>query len=352
MNFTLRIVLQLLLAFVGLFAFVQAILIVTLRYLWPQGETNTQSIGLFVFILCSVLFLLTLFLIGWYLGKPIYFMMIWIRRLAGGNYELPPRWDKIHSRKSGALTIPYAVYKELFEHLRMLAGTLKKNENDLQKSEQAKQEWIRGISHDLKTPLTYISGYSTMLINKEYRWSKTEEMEFLAIIQQKAVHLQELVQDLNETIQGQIPLKKEKEDLVELVRRAVADVGSAPWATGHQFTMEPAPHAILGLYDSKLLTRATRNLLVNAVVHNPGGTEIKVCVSLLNNQTAEIRIEDNGIGFNEAIVKDDAAASSQHSGLGLSIAKQLVAAHGGDLVITSKRDEGTSLSIKLPLAQS
>ncbi|MFD0695790.1 sensor histidine kinase [Paenibacillus sp. GCM10027628] len=351
MNFTLRIALQLLMAFVGLFAFVQAILIVTLRFFWPQ-DTTTESVGIFVFVLCSVLFLLTLLLIGWYLGKPVYLMMVWIRRLAGGNYELPPRWNEIHSPKSGTLKIPYAVYKELFEHLRMLAGTLQKNEKELQRSDQAKQEWIRGISHDLKTPLTYISGYSTMLINKEYQWSEAEQREFLSVIQQKAAHLQELVQDLNETIQGQIPLKEEKVDLVELVRRAVADVGSAPWATGHPFIMESAPDPLLVSCDPKLLTRAIRNLLVNAVVHNPAGTEIAVCVSRINHLMAEIRIEDNGIGFSEALVKGDAATSSQRSGLGLSIAKQLVEAHGGDLAVTSKTNEGTSLSIKLRLAQS
>jgi signal transduction histidine kinase len=356
MNFMLRIALQLLMAFFFLFIIIQAIAIVTARFIWPQAATNENSLGLFeiyVLALCAVLFLLTLLLIGWYLGKPVYFIIVWIRRLASGSYDFPKRWDEIHSRKSGTLKIPYAVYKELFEHLRMLAGTLQKNEKELQESEYAKQEWIRGISHDLKTPLTYISGYSTMLINKEYQWSETEQREFLSVIQQKAAHLQELVQGLNETLQGQIPLKKEKVDLVELIRRTVADVSSAPWATGHLFMMDSEPNSILVSCDPKLLTRAIRNLLVNAVVHNPEGTEIAVSISRINDLTAEIKIEDNGIGFSEALVKGDAAASSsERSGLGLSIAKQLVEAHGGDLNVISKPNEGTSLSIKLLLAQS
>ncbi|KON88183.1 histidine kinase [Sporosarcina globispora] len=351
MNFMLRIALQLL-AFFFLFVFIHMITAVTIQFFWPQGGTDA-NLSIYVLVLSTVLFLLILLLIGWYLGRPVYFIIVWLRRLARGQYDLPIRWDEIRSRKSGTLKIPYSIYKELFEHLHILANTLQKNEKELQKSEQAKQEWIRGISHDLKTPLTYISGYSTMLINTEYRWSEAEQKEFLTVIQQKAAHLQELVQDLNETIHGQIPLKAEVVDIVELVRRTVADVSSAPWATGRQFMMDTDPDQIPGSCDPKLLTRAIRNLFVNAVVHNPEGTRIAVRISQLHDRTTEIQIEDDGIGFSETLVKSDAAIpSSERSGLGLSIAKQLIEAHGGDLIVTSKPNEGTSLSIRLPLMQS
>jgi len=356
MNFMLRVALQLLVVFVFGFACIQALVIGVAWLFWPQTiltGNSSSSFGIFVITLCSILIILTFLLIGWYLGKPVYFIIVWIRRLANGQYDFPIRWDEIHSPKKGTLKIPYAVYKELFEHLRMLANTLQTNEKELRESEQAKQEWIRGISHDLKTPLTYISGYSTMLMNTEYRWSEAEQKEFLAIIQQKAVHLQELVQDLNETIQGHIPLKPEEANIVELVRRTVADVSSAPWANGYLFMMEAKSEQIPLSFDPKLLTRAIRNLLVNAVVHNPEGTEIAVRISRSSDRTAEIRIDDNGIGFSETLVKSDAAIPSlERVGLGLSIAKQLIKAHGGDLVVVSQPNEGTSLSIRLPLMQS
>ncbi|UVI29203.1 sensor histidine kinase [Paenibacillus spongiae] len=355
MNFMLRIALQLL-AFFFLFVFMQMITAVTVQFFWPQGLTDENGLSssqIYILVLYAVLFLLTLLLIGWYLWKPVYFIIVWIRSLARGQYDIPIHWDEIHTRKSGTLKIPYAIYKELFEHLQMLANTLQKNEKKLQELEQTKQEWIRGIAHDLKTPLTFISGYSTMLINTEYQWSETEQKKFLSVIQQKAAHLQELVQDLNETIHGQIPLKAEVVDIVELVRRTVADVSSAPWATGRQFMMDSDPDQIQGSCDPKLLTRAIRNLLVNAVVHNPEGTRIAVRISQLHDRTTEIQIEDDGIGFSETLVKsDEALPSSERSGLGLSIAKQLIEAHGGDLIVTSKPNEGTSLSIRLPLTQS
>lgn len=355
MNFMLRIALQLLTVFFVLLVCIQAIVIVVAWLFWPQYLLTGYSSGhyeIIVVTLCALLFLLTLLLIGWYLGKPVYFMMVWIRHLANGQYDGPQRWNEIHSRKKGTLKLPYAVYKELFEHLGMLANTLRTNERALQESEQIKQEWTRGISHDLKTPLTYISGYSAMLINSKYQWSVAEQKEFLSIIQQKAAHLQELVQDLNETIHGQIPVKAEEADIVELARRTMADVSSAPWASGYLFVMSPEPNRMKVSCDPKLMTRAIRNLLVNAVVHNPEGTEIAVRISQPNDRTAEIRIEDNGVGFSETLVQSNTEkTSSERSGLGLIIAKKFIEANGGNLTVSSRPNEGTTLSIRLQVAQ-
>jgi signal transduction histidine kinase len=186
------------------------------------------------------------------------------------------------------------------------------------------------------------------LINSEYGWSAAEQREYLSIIQQKAAHLQELVQDLNETMHGQIPLKAEDADIVELVRRTMADVSSAPWATGYLFTLDPGPDRIWVTCDPKLMTRAIRNLLVNAVVHNPEGTKIAVRISQLHDRTTEIRIEDNGVGFSETLGQNhEDLTSSAHSGLGLFIANKFIEAHGGNLVVHSKPSEGTTLSIRL-----
>ncbi|MCF6411434.1 sensor histidine kinase [Pseudalkalibacillus salsuginis] len=350
MKFMLRIALQLLSAFFLLFTVVQAIVIAAIYLIWPEAGADENSLNryaIFVQVLCGVLFLLTLLVTGWYLGRPIYFIIVWIKRLANGQYDTPLRWEEIRRRKSGSLKIPYSVYREVFEHLQILAATLQKNEEDLRESERAKEEWIRGISHDLKTPLTYITGYSTILMNQEYNLTEVERREYLSIIEQKAIHLQELVHDLNENIQGQLPLKKEKSDLIELVRRAVADISSAPWANGHQFTMDSDQRRIIADIDPKLLTRAIRNLLVNAVIHNPEGTEIAVFISVEKGNTAECRIRDNGVGFIESGVQVDAATIPKREGLGLSIAKQIIHAHGGELKMSSRPNEGTSITIKL-----
>lgn len=356
MNFMLRIAVQLLAIFLFLLICILSIVFGVAWLFWPQlirTGNSSEHYEIFVVALCLLLFLATLLLIGWYLGKPLYYIVIWIRRLAHGQYVPPPEWDNLRSGKLGGLKFRYAIYKELFEHLRMLTSTLQQNDQTLREVEQTKREWIQGISHDLKTPLTYISGYSAMLAHPDYQWSDTEQREFLSVIQRKAAHLQELVQDLNETIQGGIPLKTEKADIVELVRRTVADVSSAPWAADYLFAMDADPDRITVSCDPKLVTRAVRNLLVNAVVHNPAGTRIMVRTARLYDQTEEIRIEDDGVGFNETLVNgDDSLPTLEPAGLGLSIARKFIEAHGGSLRVHSKPGEGTLLSIKLPAEQS
>ncbi|MBW7454397.1 sensor histidine kinase [Paenibacillus sepulcri] len=351
MSFMIRIALLLLLVVVIFSLSVQLVLFVTLELLWPNAK-NSVGLELYGLGVAGFFFLFTLLLIGWYLGKPIYGMIVWIRQLANGNYEVPESWIAIHSRKKDTLKRPYALYKELYDHLLLLTNTLKENHQDKLKSEQVKQEWIQGISHDLKTPLTYISGYSAMLLNPGYQWSEAEQKEFQSVIGQKAAHLQELVQDLNENIHTQIPIKLNEVDLIELVRRTLADVSSAPWASGYSLMLDSSE--TLGLVvscDSKLLMRSLRNLLVNAIVHNPEGTEIEVHIKRGGDQIAEIDVVDNGIGINDSLSKGENATSSQgRSGLGLSIAKQLIEAHGGKMSVMSQINKGTSISIKLPLA--
>lgn len=350
MNFMLRIALQMLAAFVFLLICIQVIIIGVAWLFWPDlirtGSTSNHY-EIFVVVLCSVLFVVTLLLIGWYLGKPIYIMILWIRRLVSGRFDPPPGWKDLRSDHKGTLKIPYSIYKEVFEHLRMLGSTLQNNEKALREAEQSKQEWIRGISHDLKTPLTYISGYSAMLVHPDYRWSETEQTEFLSVIQQKAAHLQELVEDLNETVNGPIPLNAEHTDIVELVRRTVADVSSAPWAVGYAFVMESEPEQLSLSCDPKLMTRAIRNLLVNAVVHNPENTQIEVRIKLLDLRIAEIRIKDNGVGFNQLAERDTIQSTNEHAGLGLSIAKKFIEANGGKITVQSSLGEGTSIMIRL-----
>ncbi|MBD0383768.1 sensor histidine kinase [Paenibacillus sedimenti] len=231
-----------------------------------------------------------------------------------------------------------------------LTSMLKKNEQDKKEADRVKREWISGISHDLKTPLTYISGYSSMLMKEVYPWSEEERKEFLSIIHRKADHLRELVQDLNQTVHDQIPLQRVEMDLIELVRRVAADIISAPWAADYFLTIDSMPEQLRMNCDPKLLTRALRNLLINAIAHNPAGTEIAIFIAQREPKMAEIRVEDNGVGFDETNQShmNQGFPSSSRSGLGISIAKQLIQSHGGELSIRSQRDKGTTITIQMP----
>jgi signal transduction histidine kinase len=78
----------------------------------------------------------------------------------------------------------------------------------------------------------------------------------------------------------------------------------------------------------------------------------QICISQLHDRTVEIRIEDNGVGFSETLVQSFAEkTSSERSGLGLIIAKKFIEANGGNFSVSSRPNEGTTLSIRLQVAQ-
>lgn len=144
MNFMLRIALQLLAAFIVLLICIQVIIFGVAWLFWPDlirtGSTSNHY-EIFVVVMCSVLFVVTLLLIGWYLGKPIYIMILWIRRLVSGRFDPPPGWKDLRSDDKGTLKIPYSIYKEVFEHLRMLGSTLQNNEKALVAMPNILQKW-------------------------------------------------------------------------------------------------------------------------------------------------------------------------------------------------------------------
>lgn len=352
MKVMLRIVVYLILSFLMMFLFTSVALAAVSILLPKWMELSAMPLTIL-----GSMYLLSLIVYGWYVGKPIYTMMQWIRRLANGDYYVPVH--KIYSQKTHQLKGAYHVYKELINHLETLTNTLERNRRERKKLEQMKKEWMAGISHDLKTPLTYITGYSTMLSTPEFQWNQEKQQEFLLEIQRKAQHMNELIQDLNLSFQfegSNFTLNLENQDIVELVRRTVADVASAPWADGYQLSLGTVETRLEMPIDSKLIQRALRNLLVNSIVHNPKGTRIRVTIQKLTE--IKLTIADNGKGMEEETVKHlfqryyrgtSTDAKSEGTGLGMAIAQQLIFAHQGRLYVKSHINEGTTFEIFLPL---
>ncbi|WP_305158289.1 histidine kinase dimerization/phospho-acceptor domain-containing protein, partial [Priestia megaterium] len=101
-------------------------------------------------------------------------MMKWIQNLGSGLYEQPL---DLHQRpimlnKKGKLKRKYRLYKDLITTLVQLTETLQQNETQRRKMTQTRDEWISGLSHDLKTPLASISGYAQMLESENYWWTE------------------------------------------------------------------------------------------------------------------------------------------------------------------------------------
>src|SRR5690625_4666800 len=117
---------------------------------------------------------------------------------------------------------------------------------------------------------------------------------------------------------GYISYSTENKDVVELVRRTVADVASAPWANGYHLSFETVETQLDMQIDPKLFQRALRNLLVNSVTHNPKGTRIRVTLQKLTD--LKITIEDNGKGMDkETIDRKSTRLNSSHVAISYAV---------------------------------
>lgn len=221
-----------------------------------------------------------------------------------------------------------------------------------------RKEFVADVSHELKTPITSIMGYSDTLLEGEYD-EKTQK-EFLGVIASEARRMAKLVTDLLELSRidsNRKKIKKESFDLGKLVKESQAKLAIEIKKKNHQvenFVTADVPPVFA---DKDDIQRVVLNILTNSIKYTPDGGLIKIYVGFVYND-AYIKIIDNGIGIPEddlnrifeRFYRVDKARSREFggSGLGLSIAKEILDKNGGSIDIKSKVGEGTEVVIKVP----
>ncbi|SFI60305.1 HAMP domain-containing sensor histidine kinase [Thermoflavimicrobium dichotomicum] len=299
--------------------------------------------------------------------SPMLHIMQWLKQLAVGIYEEPSKngVPRSISRFTGDLKRSYRDFIEVIQALKYLTFVLKKNDQDRRKLEKTREEWLAGVSHDLKTPLSAVKGYADLLAEPQYEWSKEEVRQYAKVIQDKANYMENLINDLNLTFRlknDALHLQKKPFNLVELVRRAVIDIVNDPRAEAMEIEFHPAKEELIYPVDVKWFKRALNNLLINAVVHNPPGTKINVSVEQdVTKDQIFIVIEDNGVGMDQETLAHlfdryfrgtRAKKNETGTGLGMAIAEQLIKAHDGRIDIESEIGRGTKIRLSFLLEAS
>ena len=251
---------------------------------------------------------------------------------------------------------------QLVEHgeLAEINTKLNKVAITLQQRDMARANWISGISHDIRTPLSMVLGYSSSL--ETNNTLNAEQQEKVAAIRQQAAKIKYLIEDLNLTAKLEYdmqPLRVEKIHLVELARQVVCEFldSNLDNSFSIDFITDSDSELLYINGDETLLKRAITNLIQNSIGHNPSGCEITVSVSC-NNQNATVIIADNGIGISALKLKElntkthymestDEKLNLRH-GLGVLLVRQIVDAHHGVIKIESKPQEGFKTTLTFP----
>ncbi|MBC6972480.1 HAMP domain-containing histidine kinase [Bacillus sp. Xin] len=320
-----------------------------------KDDKDTEALIVFSLFICTLL--IGAIVYGWHISKPLFRMISWINQLAEGSYVTSANTKQMYKKKTRKLKGPYRLYKDVFLNIEQLTNRLREIETEREQLEKMKREWMAGISHDLKTPLTYITGYSALMLSPDHTWSHEEKEKFLQEIQQKGDHMKELIEDLNLSFRlqdSQIPLRKEEINIVEFTRRLIADITNDPRSQHYHFSFESINTNIMIPIDTKLFHRSLQNLFMNAILHNP--PETKIHTSILLQEDIHIIIEDTGAGMDELTVQNlfkqyyrgtNTNASNEGTGLGMTIAHKIITAHGGTIRVTSKIGTGSKIHIIL-----
>ncbi|OYD06924.1 sensor histidine kinase [Paludifilum halophilum] len=332
-----------------------------------QEFYRNASIGYFLgWVLVAVLIA---FLFGRRLGGPLLHLLSWLQNLAKGDYREPTdRKGVPRSRIEGTslLRRPYRIYRDVVEAMNRLTWNLQRSERERARLEKSREEWITGVSHDLKTPLSSVKGYADLLAAPRYQWTEEEVRQFARIVQEKSADMERLLEDLSLTFRLKneaLPLSRETVDVAELLRRSAIDLANDPVAADKEVIFEePEADSILYPLDRNWFKRALDNLITNAALHNPPGTVIRLWVEKRGEASEKgsgvtIGIVDDGKGMDEETLEHlferyyrgtDTERKGKGSGLGMAIAQQLIRAHGGRIWIDSEPEKGTRVTIQLP----
>jgi len=325
------------LAFIGLLGVLRFILAPFINF----GGTPPIDRPNFIFPLGFLGFILLVFAVGWgarslrRMFTPLDDLLNASNRVAEGNYS-------VRVEEKGP--------PEIYSLMRSFNSMTER----LQINDQQRRNMLADISHELRTPITVIQGNVEGILDGLY---PADEERLKSIIEETQI-LSRLVDDLRTLAlaeSGALRLKHEPTNLVELIRDAVS--GFESQAKEKDIRVETF---LDGEEDANIDPQRIRevltNLLSNALRYTPHGGAIKVRLTEAGTgveRSVTISIEDNGPGIESAVLphvfdRFYKSSDSGGMGLGLSIAKYLVEAHGGKIWAESEMGKGTKISFRLP----
>lgn len=274
--------------------------------------------------------------------RPLHGMTMASERMAAGDYD---------QQVTGA---------DSAGEVGQLARSFNRMAYEVKRVREAQRRFIANVSHDLRSPLTSIIGFSQALTEDD---SITSEQRHLAeIIHTDAQRLYRLTMDLLDLSRleaGRLPLSRQPLDLNATLREIAARYHVLPTGRGIRFVESLCDGLVPVLGDPDRLTQVVVNLLDNALKFCDPGGEVRLS-SACRDGAAVLEVYNSGAGIApedlprvfDRFYRADHSRSQQTggSGIGLAIVRELVYAHGGEVTASSASGAGVTMTVRLPLA--
>ena len=231
----------------------------------------------------------------------------------------------------------------------------------LAKNEQLRANLLRAISHDLRTPLTSISGNAGNLLANHQKMDEQTQLRAFSDIYDDSIWLIDLVENLLAVTRiedGQMHLTQSVELMDEVITEALRHCSRK--GKEHTIRVRSSEELILARIDAKLIVQVLINLVNNAIKYTPDGSVIEIYTEKKGKQVI-VSVSDNGPGipdqqkpqvFEMFYTGANKIADSRRSlGLGLSLCKSIVTAHGGTICVTDNHPKGAVFTFTLPAGE-
>jgi len=291
------------------------------------------------------------------------------RRKDGSHF---PVEISLSSVKSGAGIRVTSIIRDITERKQMedrlraieekYVRELELRNQEAERANQLKTEFLGNMSHELRSPLHTVIGFAELLAEEKEGPLNEKQKRFVGHIQSDSRHLLDLINDLLDLSKieaGRLELRYETFHIEAVVAEAISSV--RPRATAkflHIGSDISVPAPIFA--DRLRFKQILHNLLTNAIKFTPDGGRVRVQATF-RNQFAEISVSDTGIGITEdqqqAVfdkfyqVRAGIQGGHEGTGLGLAITKRLVDQHGGSISLKSEPGSGTCFTFTIPFEQ-
>ena len=227
------------------------------------------------------------------------------------------------------------------------------------KNEQLRANLLRAISHDLRTPLTSISGNASMFINNEESLDDETKKQLFIDIYDDSMWLINLVENLlsvTRLLENKLSLNTSSELIDDVIDEALKHISRKK--IEHNIIRDYDNEIILAKMDSRLIIQVIINIVDNAIKYTPVGSTIKISAKRVNDQVM-VLISDDGDGIPDDVKPkifdmfysgaNKILDSKRSLGLGLSLCKSIISAHGGEISCYDNEPKGTIFKFTLPI---